>query len=146
MENSVDSAYKTSLIKKQACFSQLTDQEIEELASLFIEKHIPTGETIVTQGDSVDSVYLIVSGSADVRLLSIKDNAIHSESVATLGPERAIGLNETGFYSLSGLRTATVIALSDMTLLRLSVAAFHGFALSHSHVNAVMRKISSNML
>ncbi|HLB43522.1 MAG TPA: cyclic nucleotide-binding domain-containing protein [Gammaproteobacteria bacterium] len=143
--DTVDPKYKQAFIKKQACFSQLTDQEISELATLFVEKSIQPGETIVTQGDLVDSVFLIVDGTADVRYVSIKDNTIHTESVAQLGPEQAIGLSETGFYSLSGLRTATVVALTKMILLRLSVAAFHGFALSHSHVNAVMRKFSSNI-
>jgi hypothetical protein len=64
-------------------------------------------------------------------------------SVAILSAGDAIGLNETGFYSISGKRTATVIALTEMNLYRLSVAAFHGFSLSHTHVSEVMRKNSN---
>ena len=141
MENTIDLQTKIALIKKQNCFSSLSDIEMTELSELFIEKHFKPGGIIVTQGDSVDSVYLIVSGTAEVRYVTVKPNGeLEEKSVAKLGPEHAIGLNETGFYSLSGMRTATVIALTDMVLLRLSVPAFHGFALSHARVSAIMRK------
>jgi len=55
-------------------------------------------------------------------------------------------LNETGFYSLTGKRTATVVALTDLETLYLSVAAFHGFALAHSHVNEIMHEQAEEFL
>jgi len=138
---------KEFLIRKQACFSQLTDQEIQELAGLLTEKNYPSGSTIVVEGDPVDSVYLIVSGTADVihQFIREDDDSIQSQLLATLGPETAIGLNETGLYSLSGKRTATVVAASDMVLLHLSVARYRGFELSHTHVKDVMRKHSEDL-
>jgi len=140
MDESVDLTINKMLLKKQACFTPLREDEIEKLAALLKEKHFLAGDTIVTEGDPVDSVYLIAKGKADVRTVSVKDNALHYTSVATLGPGEAIGLNETGFYSLSGRRTATVVALENMDLLYLNIAEFHGFALAYSHVNEVMRK------
>lgn len=139
MIETIDFNMKIQLLRKQVCFTPLTEKEIEVLASLLIEKHIPEGTVIVKQGDPVDSVYLIASGKADVSITEIKDNQLHTKSVATLSDNAAIGLNETGFYSISGIRTATVTSLTEMTLLRLSVAAFHGFALAYTHVNEVMR-------
>ena len=140
MDNSTDLATKHSFVKKQACFKPLTEKESEELAALLVDTHFKAGETIVTEGDPVDSVYLIVSGSADVRHTTVGDKGLETHSVATLTSGAAIGLNETGFYSLTGRRTATVVALTDMTLLRLNIAEFHGFALANSHVHAVMRQ------
>lgn len=140
MDNAVSVSTKIALLKKQVCFSQLTAAEIEELATLLVEKNIKSGEKIVTEGDVVDSIYIIVQGSADVRCLTINQGKATEQSVAVLGPDAAIGLNERGFYSLTGKRTATVIALSDMVVLRLSVAEFHGFSLAYHHVNEVMRK------
>lgn len=137
---------KRSFIAKQGVFSQLTGEEIDILASLLSEKHFAPGDTIVTEGDHVDSVYFIVEGKADVRHVSIQNGAMHIESITTLEAGASIGLNETGFYSLSGVRTATVCAITPMVTLRLSVAAFHGFALSNSHVSAVMRKNASQIL
>lgn len=139
MAEVIDAETKQSFVKNQACFAKLTPKEIEILSTLLIEKHFSAGDTIVTEGDPVDSVYLIVKGKADIRHVTLKDGQHHIESVATVGENDSIGLNETGFYSLSGVRTATVTALTDMTTLYLSVAAFHGFALSYPHVHEVMR-------
>lgn len=145
MDDSIDHNLKKSFLRRQTCFLQLTDDEIDRLAMLLNEKHFPAGETIVTEGDPVDSVYLIVKGTADVRLSSVVNQSIETRSIATLNPGDAIGLNETGFYSLSGKRTATVVALTDMVTLYLNVAEFHGFALEYSHVNEVMRKNAEMM-
>ncbi len=142
---SLNSDIKKSFVKKQACFAQLTDTEIEALTDLLTEKKFNAGETIVTEGDLVDEVFLIVNGQADVRLITLKDHLIHAKSIATLSVGDAIGLNESGFYSLSGKRTATVVAMTDMMTLQLSVAKFHGFALAYPHVNEVMRKGASQV-
>jgi CRP-like cAMP-binding protein len=130
---------KKSLIRKQPVFAKFTTEEIDVLASLLTEKHFPADTIIVNEGDPVDSIYLIVSGTADVRHVFIKDHAIQSVSLATLHPGESIGLKETGFYSLTGKRTATVIAITDMVAMHLSMAAFHGFALNYSHANQIMR-------
>lgn len=145
MVDKIDIETKKALISRQGVFSALNDSELDVLATIFIEKKVSSGDVIVNEGDLVDSVYLIVSGQADV-LQSINNNPKNIHSVAHLGPKEAIGLNETGFYSISGVRTATVVALTDMLLLRMSVAAFHGFALAYPHVSEIMRRNASKLL
>ncbi|MCD6039739.1 MAG: hypothetical protein K0S27_1139 [Gammaproteobacteria bacterium] len=140
MDSTIDFNLKQSFIRKQACFAPLSDKEISELANLLVEKNFAAGETIVIEGDPVDNIFLIVRGEADVRILTIKNHIPHTQSVAILKAGEAIGLNESGFYSLSGRRTATVVAITNMVVLQLSVAKFHGFALAYPHVNEVMRK------
>lgn len=138
---------KEAHIRLQPVFSDLTDEEVRVLSTLLTEKHIPAGETIVTQGESVDSVYFIVQGTANVVRISINSAGIPDvEQITQLGEGETIGLNETGFYSISGIRTATVIADTNMILLQLSVAAFHGFALANTHVSEVMHKHASFIL
>lgn len=146
MAETIDLDIKRSFITRQHVFAEMTNEEVDVLASLLTEKRFAPGETIVTEGEHVDSVYFIVSGKVDVRHISIRNGAEHIESVATLEAGATIGLNETGFYSVSGVRTATVTALTPVIALRLSVAAFHGFALSNSHVSDVMRQKASAML
>lgn len=146
MADLISMPQKETLLRKQNCFSQLNDKEIEILAGLLREKNFTRGQTIVTEGEPVDSVFFIIAGEADVRHVSIQDGQPHIESLATLKAGDAIGLNETGFYSLSGMRTATVVANTDMLLLSLSVAAFHGFTLSNSRANEVMRKYAQKWL
>lgn len=142
----VDLDIRKSMLHKQTCFSGLTNDEFEELAGLLHQVRFKAGETIVTQGAEVDKVFLILSGTADVRHTTVQNGELHTASVATLGPGQSIGLSETGFYSLSGKRTATVVAITDMDLLSLSVASFHGFSLSHSHVNEVMGKSAEKIV
>lgn len=146
MTDVANSELKRALIRKQPVFNKLTDDEVSILSDLLIEKHYRAGDLIVKQGEPVDSVYLIVSGMADVIHVTRKENSTETEHLATLGPEEAIGLSETGFYSLSGIRTANVTAKTDMVLLRLSVAAFHGFALAYAHVSEVMRGLSDSVI
>lgn len=141
MDSSVEIDEKIALIKNQACFGGFNDKETLALAELFIEQSYPSGSVIVKQGAPVDKVYLIVKGTADVLIVNHQISP-EPKMVATLGPRQAIGLSETGFYSLSGMRTATVVAQTDMILLCLSVARFNGFALSNAHVTEVMRKFS----
>ena len=140
MSDLADPDLRKSLIKQQRCFAKLTETETETLSQLLVEEHVSKGATIVTQGKPVDSVYFITSGIADVRRVSIKDDKPTFESLAKLKTGETIGLSDTGFYSLSGVRTATVVAETDMVLYRLSVPAFNGFALAYPHVNEVMRK------
>jgi len=146
MTDPIDLEVKKTHVKKQPAFNGLNEEELETLSGLLVEKHFAPGQTIVNEGDPVDSVYLIVSGTADVRHIRIKDNKPEIEHLATLGPNTAIGLNESGFYSLSGIRTATVVANEDMVTLRLSVAVFHGFTLSNSHVSRAMRKHAESII
>lgn len=144
MDETTDISIQVQLIKRQPLFSQLTPEEVNELAMLFSEIKAKPDDAIVKQGDAVDSIYLIANGTADVRLVTINNGVPNYSSVAILSAGEAIGLNETGFYSLSGRRTATVVAMTDMVLYKLSVAAFHGFALSHTHVSEIMHKHAEN--
>lgn len=145
MESPANTSFLIQLIKKQPLFSQLREEEISELASLFTEVKIEPGTVIVKEGDPVDSVYLIGNGTADVMHAEIGSDDPETKSIAILSFGDSIGLNETGFYSISGNRTATVVALTDMLTYRLSVPAFRGFALSHTHVAEIMNKNSSKI-
>lgn len=140
MDEIVDIELKKTFIRKQKVFEHLTDEEVDMLATIFLEKHFKAGTVIVTEGERVDSIYLIVRGKAEVQHRSMKDHVLQIQILATLNEGMSIGLSETGFYSLSGVRTATVVASTDMVLLRLSIAAFNGFALAYPHVKEMMVK------
>jgi signal-transduction protein with cAMP-binding, CBS, and nucleotidyltransferase domain len=131
---------KKILVKNQSCFAELSGNEIEILASLLREKKFKKDEIIVSMGEPVDGFYLIAEGRAVVK--------VGPDSIALLKAENydAIGLNELGFYSLSGLRTATVIAETDMILYYLALPVFHGFALNYPHVSQVMREQAQRFL
>lgn len=139
MDEIVDLEVKKSLILKQHCFQNLYDKEVLELVSLITTQVAGAGDTIVNKGDEVDSVYLIAEGSAEVRNKVYDNNTFKWETIATLKKGDAIGLSEEGLFSLSGKRTATVVALTDMTLYRISVPRLHGAMLANAHMNEVMK-------
>ena len=139
MAETEDLANKISHIRLQPWFKPLTAEEVKILAGLLIKKTFPQGSIIVKEGDLVDSVYMIISGDAEVQKSHVEHNEVVIQVLATMKPGSAIGLNETGFYSSTGRRTATVMAKTDVTCWHLSVAAFHGFVLAYPHVSEVMR-------
>lgn len=139
MSTAIDLEVVKERIREQKCFTNLNPAEVDVLATLLSEKKFNAGDVIVKQGAPVDAVYIIVNGNADV----FKSDETHPNEelkVATLREGGAIGLSDYGFYSLTGLRTATVIANTEMLTLRLSVAIFRGFALAYPHANEVMRQ------
>jgi CRP-like cAMP-binding protein len=140
MSNPVDRELTKALITKQVCFNKLEPNETEILASLMVEKRFAAGDTIIKEGDPVDSFYLIANGTAEVRHITYENRQPHIEYVATLKDGDAIGLSESGFFSLSSKRTATVVAISDMLTLYLSIPEFHGFTLTYTHANKVIRE------
>lgn len=137
---------RQTIIREQACFKGLTDEEVYNLAKLLKEQRNVKEDDIVKEGDIIDSVYFIVEGEAEVCHITYMNGVREKKYVATLKAGNTIGLNDRGFYSLTGRRTATVIALMPMLLLKLTLAVFHGFALVNPHVNKVMREHASRML
>ena len=140
MTDTLSDEFRIDLIKKQKVFNQLNAQETQDLAALLSEKHFKMGDTLVNEGDVVDSILFIVEGRADVRHITIVDGKPKIHSLALLGPGQAVGINESGFYSLTGRRTASVVAVTDLVTLFLSMPRFHGFALAYPHVNELMRQ------
>lgn len=129
---------RQALIAALPCFSQLTSLQCTSLATLFAEITYPPGETIVTEDATVDSFYIIVSGRAEVS----KKN----ELLATLYPGEAIGLNDTGFFSATGTRTATVTSLTDIQLLKMDLQDFVEFLNHYPSFKTIMHASAEKML
>ena len=140
MTEEISIEIKKELISKQAAFANLNATEIDVLVTLLVEKTYAPGDVIVKQGDRVDSVYIIVSGAADVFVTKRQDDQSVTDKVATLTDGMSIGLGDRGFYSITGLRTATVKATTETVTLKLSVVVFRGFALAYPHASEVMRE------
>lgn len=145
MNDIVSLERKKALLKEQKVFSNFDNAEIEVLSTLLKEVQFAPNEMIVDQGKRVDSVYIIVDGTADVMIEKIIDGKATSEKAATLNIGQAIGLSDIGFFSITGLRTATVVATSDVIALKLNVAMFRGFALAYPHASEVMRQQAESL-
>lgn len=126
----MDKTY-TKLVSTYPLFSALSSEEIAELVELFSEKAFEARDVIVKEGDPINAIYFIVNGMAEVRKAQ--------QPVASLGPWDSIGLSESGFFSSTGQRTATVTALTPVTSLCLDLKAFDAFLKKHPLAQASMR-------
>lgn len=124
---------KQQLIRNIPCFASLTDTQINELIGLIQDVSANKGSAIVAEDQLVDTVYFIVSGQAEVSTSSnIKQRSKpDSLPIACLSAGETIGLNDSGFYSTTGKRTANVVALTAMKLMKLSVQDLHDFLIKY---------------
>jgi hypothetical protein len=76
----------------------------------FRERQFAAGATIVAEGDRGDAAYIVTHGSCDVFKRS-GERAVH---LRRIGPGEVLG--ETAILT-SGLRTATVVAVDEVTVL-----------------------------
>ncbi len=138
------------------CFAMLSVSQQKELATLMTEVHYSVGEKIVEENTLVDSVFIIATGLVEVSHLIKKKphkikfsktlSPIRKVPVAILHTGETIGLNATGFFSVTGERTATVIALSPATLLQIDLKKLHNFLASYPELQAKMYAASEQML
>lgn len=95
-------------LKKIPVFADLGDDELHAIAALAAEVSVPTGKTLVREGDYSYEILAIEEGTAEVTR--------GGEHVADLGPGDVIG--EMGVLAREQ-RNATVTATSGMLLVTL---------------------------
>jgi CRP-like cAMP-binding protein len=94
-------------------FSACSKKELQAVARATDEVVLPTGRTLCKQGATGREAFVIVEGTAAVR--------INDKKVATLGPGACVG--ELALLD-HGPRTATVVAETDVTALVIGVREF----------------------
>ena len=96
-------------LKNISVFSDLSDDALQNIASLAAEVSVPEGKELVREGDYSYDVLAIEEGTARVERAG--------DTVADLGPGDVIG--EMGVLERSQ-RSATVVATSPMRLVTLT--------------------------
>lgn len=134
----VNTSEKKKLLLQHPFFSQLSTAEIDEFANLSYEKTFNPGDIIVSEGQIVDAFYLIAKGKIEVAHKETPD--------IILRKGEAIGLNRFDFFSDTGLRTATLTALSEAVLIGWDLETFYVFLQKHPEVNAAMLASAEKML
>ncbi len=158
MQEAISIEKRQELITALPCFSMLSSSQSAELAELMEEVNFLPNEKIVEEDALVDSVYIVVTGEAEVsRLIPKKPRKIKIKltkkppvlikSLLTILQEGdSIGLNTTGFFSETGKRTATVTALSPMKLLSLNLNKLRDFLKKYPDLQSKMYALSEQML
>jgi CRP/FNR family transcriptional regulator len=98
-------------------------KELERLAKSFRERRFIEGDVITTEGEPGVGFFVILEGDADV--------TVGGERRGALGPGDSFG--EMALID-EGPRSATVVAVTDLTCLALSAWEFRPFVAEHPDV------------
>lgn len=134
-------AEKKMLLTSNPFFAKLDSSYLDQLLEQSFELNFAVDEVIVSEGDSIKAVYLILAGRVEVSKCS--ETTDHQsvqvpELVLTAGD--AIGFNEAGLFSKSSKRTATLTALSPTRLIGWEIEVFAEIFNVHSHLWPVFKE------
>lgn len=94
---------KKDVLAAAGVFASLTSLQLEQIASLSDERHIPAGQTLCRQHDFGTDVFVIASGRLSVVVDGIE--------VASVGASEVVG--DWALFG-SGYRTATLLAVTPV--------------------------------
>ena len=110
-------------IRQVPLFADLDDAELARLADRFVERSFSEGETVVEEGATGTSVFVIVNGNASV--------SISGELKASLGP--GVYFGEMAAMD-DGTRSASIVAATDLDVCFLTPWEFRPFVEEHPEV------------
>lgn len=106
------------LLKEIELFSELTDQELKDVAALAQVKHLPTDTAIFHEGDTSDAIYITVNG----RVKIVTTSSDGKEFILTvLGAGQVFG--EMGLLETAP-RSASVISITEIEMLVIKLPDF----------------------
>ena len=122
-------------------FANLDKKELQVLSHGCQERHFNAGATILSQGDSGVGLYVIKSGKVRILHTSSPDRA--EEEIATAGAGDVIG----EMSLLDDLpRSASVVAVDDVTALVLPIWEFRTTLQSHPDIGLKLLSVLSRRL
>jgi predicted acylesterase/phospholipase RssA/CRP-like cAMP-binding protein len=130
----------TQLLRHTALFSDVDSWSLEELSYLVEWTTLAPEEFLFREGDPGGSLFVLLIGRLEV-LKELPDGGI--QTLAQLGPGEPIG--EMTVFS-DQTRSATVLALTDAVLVRISKPAFHKIVVHHPSVLVKLNQIISERL
>lgn len=115
-------------------FKVLDESSIEKLAGYFNEEIVKRGEIVIREGGPGNALYFVISGEANV-LKTIDRKQHKSKSLGIIGPQELFG--EMAPFDLNP-RSATVKAVTEMRLLRISTDDFRRFLVENTESGIVV--------
>lgn len=139
-DEQVDLTSKVGLLMKIPLFSRIGPSSLVFLASSSKVVTFHAGQTLFRQGDVAKETYIIMSGEAEVVIEGSADEI----AVATVGQYQFIG--EIAVL-IDVPRTATVVALTNLTTLVISKETFYRIVAEHPVVGIeIMRELAQRLL
>lgn len=129
---------KVFLLQGAELFREVPVQELVAIAQLCQEISFKKDEVFIREGDDGDCLYIISSGEASVYLEGDKDKQVSVRRQGDAIGEMAIVTNNP--------RTASCVALADITALRITFSDFSGLMEENSAVTlGVLKVVTANL-
>lgn len=129
------------VLAKVDLFSEFSKRELQALARICQERKYKAGTTLVSQGDTGVGLYIIISGK--VRIVQAVDPDKAEEVLAEEGAGSVLG----EMALLDDLpRSATMVAVDDVTALLLPVWEFRTTLQQHPDIAIKMMSVLSRRL
>jgi len=127
----------SNLLKRVQMFANLDESELEQLASICVEKQAAPGELILKRGTTGQEMYVVAEGSVDVFI----QNDDQIRNLVVLGKGQVIG--EMALID-QGHRSASVRATKDGAKLYLIQSdKFYELCATNNHIGfIVMRNLA----
>ena len=100
-------------LKTAPLFADLSEEELRQIANLFVERQFPDGKVILREGQGGDAFFIIKSGSAMVTIDDEEHGALTSGDY----------FGEIALFD-EGTRTATISAVGELSCYTLSNSDF----------------------
>lgn len=130
-----------ALLKSIPWFIELSQRQLETLASLAHERYLAPGEVLFQEGDQPDFLYLVLDGRASVEI-----NVPGHGSIRILQAEPLDILGWSVLTPVVRQRTTTVRALTPMRVLALEGKALQKQCELDSHLGYVISRRLANVV
>ncbi len=127
---------RLTLLDKTQTFTSLDDGVLTDIAQRFDEVFFKPGETVVSEGEVADRIYIIASGRAEVSVGRQEGKTV----LAILGAGELFG--EMALFEQDRKRQATVQAVTHLQVLSLDGAALHELLSTQRQLPVLLRQIA----
>ncbi len=134
---SVDKQEKLALLQSIPLFQLMDSDQLHLLASSCDTMNIAKGERLFSQGDTADAMYIIVDGTTGIYISTSNSE----KKVGEYGVNEVIG--ELALLS-NNPRAATVVAVTDLAILRLKREVFLDMVRTHAEISYQILQVVIN--
>lgn len=108
-----------SLVKSNYRFSYVEEEDLYKLLSLVSYMDFPRSSFIYMEGDTIGSMYIVVSGRAEI---SMSNHRFSEKIFSIIGPGQMLGLSEV--FNCHGIHTTSAFCETDTTVAAISKEDF----------------------
>ncbi len=121
---------RCTILHKHPLFSSWPNDLLKKFVQQMFVAKFKANQIIVVENEAIDSLYFIVEGRAYVSRVD-EFNPQSDRVLATLNTGESIGFSETGIFSQTGTRTATVTAITPTILIGIKLVDLEQFLRLH---------------